>query len=506
MALLSAGQRCIAEAVSHLMYCNPFLPERIDYERDILGRKDSSDDVWSKRASNDSKKINELGDIAQALVEELHDQVQAHKGGDRDIKLYADLCLYLLYDRYRGDLQPLIVGRGDKAVNCPFAAKYTADFTTLLIETGVAERLGLDHAHLLACFFQVRRAFHFTYEGIIGASMPTAVLRAAVWQSIFTCDMRRYQNALYNRLGDITTLIVGPSGTGKELVARAIGLSRYIAFDPKSGKFVENFSESFYPLNLSALSPTLIESELFGHCRGAFTGALQDRPGWLEVCPSLGAVFLDEIGEITESIQVKLLRVLESRVFQRLGDTEPREFHGKLIAATNRDLALEMEEGRFRTDFYYRLCSDIILTPSLCEQLQDAPGELEHLVRFLVQRVAGDELEDELTADVLAWIKGNLGENYPWTGNVRELEQCVRNIMIRKEYHPLKRAAHSAHVQLAKEIEAGLLTADELHSRYCTIVYARTGNYEAAARQLELDRRTVKSKVDEKFLEQLKGR
>src|SRR4030095_10303350 len=123
---------------------------------------------------------------------------------------------------------------------------------------------------------------------------------------------------------------------------------------------VEVYAGPFYALNPSALSPTLIESELFGHRRGAFTGAVQDRAGWLEVCPATGTVFLDEIGELDPAIQVKLLRVLQSRTFQRLGDTRDRPFLRKLIAATNRDLGREMAAGEFRKDFYYRLCSDFV--------------------------------------------------------------------------------------------------------------------------------------------------
>ena len=233
---------------------------------------------------------------------------------------------------------------------------------------------------------------------------------------------------------DVTTLVTGPSGTGKELVARAIGLSRYLPFDPSSGGFASDAADAFLLLNLSALSPTLIESELFGHRKGAFTGALQDHSGWLEVCPPLGTVFLDEIGELDGSIQVKLLRVLETREFQRLGETTSRKFQGKVIAATNRDMAREMKAGRFREDLYYRLCSDLIVTPSLREQLADSPEELRNLVLFIAKRIAGPEEAEALAGEVELWIEGNLGGDYPWPGNVRELEQCVRNILIRNEY------------------------------------------------------------------------
>ena len=212
--------------------------------------------------------------------------------------------------------------------------------------------------------FQIRRAFDLIFRHIVGASRPAADLRAAVWQSIFTHDMRRYRRSLYRRMHDVTTLITGPSGTGKELVARAIGLSRYIPFDPDREAFVGTIAGSFHALNLSALSPTLIESELFGHRKGAFTGALEDRVGWLESCPPHGTVLLDEIGEVDAAIQVKLLRVLQTREFQRIGETTPRAFRGKLIAATNRDLETAMHAGRFREDLLmnFRLCMVLIGT------------------------------------------------------------------------------------------------------------------------------------------------
>ena len=231
--------------------------------------------------------------------------------------------------------------------------------------------------------------------------------------------MRRYRRSLYRRMHDVTTLVTGPSGTGKELVARAIALSRYIPFDSQREMFVTNLDGAFHALNLSALSPTLIESELFGHRKGAFTGALEDRVGWLESCPPLGTVLLDEIGELDASIQVKLLRVLQTREFQRIGETTPREFKGKLIAATNRDLDAEMRAGRFREDLYYRLCADLIATPSLRDQLRDSPDELPNLVLFVSERVVGADEASDLADEVLACIERDLGADYAWPGNVQ---------------------------------------------------------------------------------------
>ena len=303
---------------------------------------------------------------------------------------------------------------------------------------------------------------------------------------------------------DVTTLITGPSGTGKELVARAIGLSRYIPFDAERETFTATLDRGVpRAVNVSALSPTLIESELFGHRKGAFTGAVQDRVGWLEACPRFGAVLLDEVGEIDASIQVKLLRVLQTREFSRIGETVPRAFEGKLIAATNRDLVAEMRTGRFREDLYYRLCSDLIVTPSLGEQLRDAPAELRNLVLFVSERVVGPDGAAELADEVLACVERDLGSDYPWPGNVRELEQCVRNVLVRKEYRPPAVPGRGPTGDLAAELGEGSLTAEELLRRYCTIVYARTGSYQETARRLKLDRRTVKRYVDPELLARL---
>ena len=376
-----------------------------------------------------------------------------------------------------------------------FYEPFVRDARSYLRVGALREKLEPALPHWFAFLFQVRRASHHIFDFIVGNSMPAARLRGAVWQSIFTYDLRRYRRSLYDKMGDVATLVIGPSGTGKELVAKAVGMSRYIPFQPKKRKFAVDPARAFYPLNLSALAPTLIESELFGHRRGAFTGALQDRKGWLAVCPALGTVFLDEIGELDTAIQIKLLRVLQTREFQPLGETELRSFRGKVIAATNRDLSTEMRAGRFREDFYYRLCSDLILTPSLKEQLQDTPEDLQELVLFIARRVVGREEAERVTEEVMEWTCGHLDADYEWPGNVRELEQCVRNVVIRKEYRPTPRRPSGSEPSWLSELENGRLSAEELLQHYCRLVYAQTGSYVETARRVGLDRRTVKSKI-----------
>jgi transcriptional regulator with AAA-type ATPase domain len=509
---MSARERETAEAISRLVYCNPFLAERVELERRVLGDEFTPFFVvWHPRTDIEDDNPNVLRIAAR--VGDLAERLRKRLGGDAALTdhertLYQDVCLYTLYYRYHLRLidmvlRPEACRRGTHA---PFYADFRRDFAHLLGRPEARLPRNQTPEHVFACFFQIRRAFHFTFRSIAGGSMPAATLRARVWQSIFSHDLRRYQRLLYERMGDITTLITGPSGAGKELVARAIGICRYIPFDPEARSFRESFEESFFPLNLSALSPTLIESELFGHKRGSFTGAIADRKGWLEVCPPLGTVFLDEIGEVDASIQVKLLRVVETRAFQPLGTTEVRAFRGKVIAATNRDLGREMREGRFREDLYYRLCADTIVAPSLRERLADSPDELSALLEFLAERLVGEGEAPVLARDAETWIAEHLGRDYAWPGNVRELSHCLSNILIHRDYRPAAMHPVASWVDaFADRVLGGELDVDELLRKYCTLVYARTGSYVEAAERLGLDRRTVKSRVDPRLLAELRG-
>jgi transcriptional regulator with GAF, ATPase, and Fis domain len=238
----------------------------------------------------------------------------------------------------------------------------------------------------------------------------------------------------------------------------------------------------------------VIESELFGHRRGAFTGALEDRQGWLELCGPDGSVFLDEIGDLSTELQVKFLRVLQTRSFQRIGETKPRMFLGKLLAATHRDLDRGLSEGWFREDLYYRLCADRIQTPTLRERIEADPNELMLLVTVLSERIAGTEFGGALAQEVLSWVQKELSPGYGWPGNVRELEQCVRNVLVRKRYRPARRTPTAS--ALDQALLQSQVSAEALLDRYAALVYRETESYVETGRRLGLDRRTVKERAD----------
>jgi len=498
--VLSPEDRELAASLGGLLACNPFLPERIDWERRVLGDAFvPSGDVWSAPPAGPGAQANVTR--IQALAEDLMRRILSRclepgaACSAEEAEVIEGIGNYVLYYRYEPSLHALVCAgeeAPEKAVTAPFFAAFARDNGELArASRGPGRRRADDAGHLLACAFQLRRAFHYIHRHILGQSVVTARLRAAVWQSVFSRDLRRYRRQLFDRLGDIPVLVTGPSGTGKELVSRAIAYSRYLPFDPKRGEFVGSWRQGFHPLNLAALSPTLVESELFGHRKGAFTGALEDHVGWFESCGRHGSVFLDELAEASLDTQVKLLRVLEERTFSRLGETGLRRFEGKLIAATNQDLGAAIAAGRFRADLYYRLCADTIRTPSLRERVASAPEELETLVQHIAERVAGPGEGLPLAAEVLDWVHRRLGRDYAWPGNVRELEQCVRSVLLRGEYHP---PAGTRAQGFWERAAASELSADELLNGYCRQVYQACGSYEEAGRRLGLDRRTVRAR------------
>ncbi len=219
---------------------------------------------------------------------------------------------------------------------------------------------------------------------------------------------------------DSTVLIIGESGTGKELVARALHLQSRRADGP------------FVPVNVGAIPDTLIESELFGAARGAFTGAATDRTGLVEEADR-GTLFLDEVGDMPLSAQVKLLRVLENGEVRRLGDTTTRLVDVRVIAATHRDLQAEIEAGRFRQDLYYRLNVVQIDLPALRDRRED----IGLLASYFLERVARRAGRDGLRFSPEAM---DLLERYDYPGNVRELENAVEHAVAVAE-SPILRAA-----------------------------------------------------------------
>ncbi len=350
-------------------------------------------------------------------------------------------------------------------------------------------------AHMVAVFFQMRRAFYFIDRTLVGRAPCMRALREQLWNNVCTADIGRYASLLTTRMEDFSTIVLGPTGSGKGAAAAAIGRSGFIPYDPRRQKFVDAFTSAFIPINLSAYPATLIESELFGHRKGAFTGAIDTYDGVLGRCSPHGAVFLDEIGEVSIPAQIKLLHVLQERSFTPVGSHTAMPFRGRVIAATHQDLGAMRREGTFRNDFYYRLCSDVIEVPPLRLRLAEDPGELELLLEHVLTKIVGYE-EPGLVEEVATALRRDVPPDYAWPGNVRELEQATRRILMGHRFTGEAAAGATDDRQaLIEGVDAGALTAKQLVSLYCRVLHGRHGTYEEVSRRAEIDRRTAKKHI-----------
>jgi Sigma-54 interaction domain len=478
---LSDSERDFLSALSGVVFGNPFTPERAKL---ILRLAPGT--VLAHREALAQVVATRLGALLRQGVEAL----KLLSADDR--RLLETALLYVAYHRYVPQIDAHIerqASAGGEALTVDFGKEALAE----LVQSGFSEERA---GRYFALFFQLRRAFYFIERSLPGQCESMRRMREALWNNVFTHDMRTYETGLWNRMEDFSTLLLGETGTGKGQAAAAIGRSAFIPLLPEKRRFAANFAESFIAINLSQFPETLIESELFGHRKGAFTGAIEHHEGVFERCNAHGALFLDEIGEVGVPVQIKLLQVLQERTFTPLGGHQKKRFSGRVIAATNRPLAELRRGGRFRDDFYYRLCSDVIHVPTLRQRIAESPAELAQLVSLLVQRTSGEKSGAQ-TAFVLEALERDLPRDYAWPGNVRELEQALRRILLTGSYRPdgPSASAQSGEDRLIAGLREGNLTAEELVSGYSALLYQRLGSYAAVAQRTALDPRTSRKYV-----------
>ena len=481
-ARLKASEREFFAALGRVIYANPFSDERAQVVQRLVPSATSSELALDEEA---------LRRIVEPRLRPYSDANALRRLDAQDCRHVQNAFLYVCYHHHIPQLDELIAREATRQ-ETPSAERIARGVIGELTQCGIDEDAAIRY---FAFFYQLRRAFHFIVRSLTGESEPMRHLRRALWDNVFTHDMVVYRDSLANRMEDFSTLLLGETGTGKGQAAAAIGRSGFIPYARDKGRFAASFTDSFIAINLSQFPEALIESELFGHRKGSFTGAIDHHAGVFERCNAHGALFLDEIGEVSAPVQIKLLRVLQDRTFTPLGSHDAQRFAGRVIAATNRPWSELRAQGRFRDDFYYRLCSDVIHLPTLRERIAESPRELEGLVRLLVMRIAGEQ-RAELVSIVLESLHRDVPRDYAWPGNVRELEQAVRRILLTGRYaSDLGSAAVNQEQQFSDLALAGQLSAKDLLGRYCAMLYRQLGTYAEVAARTGLDRRTARKYV-----------
>ena len=385
--------------------------------------------------------------------------------------------LQLVERLYRADSDLVLIGLArshsrnlrNKAKRAGIDELFVAPVDFQEVQTVLAQALNERHLEAEATGLRDEAARGYSFCDLIGGSEPMRLVYEAISRVA---------------AGNTTIMIRGESGTGKELVARAIVTSSTRADRP------------WVSVNCAALPESLIESELFGHEKGSFTGAHESRPGQIELAHG-GTVFLDEIGTLDLALQSKLLRVLELRVVQRIGAKAPKKIDFRLITATNEDLEAAVEAGRFREDLYYRINVVPIFLPPLRDREGDVALLVDHFLRFYCRanNVSLKRLEPEVL-DIL--------EDYQWPGNVRELENVVQRLtlmvpgeVITAKHLPNQILYASTAKQESLLIPEGGVSFDDEIARievaYLEAALRRTGGRKAeAARLLRVDPQKMK--------------
>jgi len=481
--VLSEADRSFFTDVSNAVFKNPFSTERHALDLRIADTEDS------------------LGreELLTRVVERIRSRLHAVGSQRLDLTSFVEptrallerAVLFVVFHDFSAPLDALIRAQLE-------AKDEPVEFDGALTTTLRTHGLERDRAvQMTGVIFQMRRAFTFIDGGLVGRSPCMRRLREQLWNNVVTADIGRYATQLTSRMEDFSTILLGETGSGKGAAAAAIGRSSFIPYVPSKKRFASNFAAAFVPINLSQYPAALVESELFGHRKGAFTGAAERHDGVFNRCDRHGAVFLDEIGEVPIPIQIKLLRVLQEREFFAVGSHDPQRFSGRVIAATNRDLTRLRAEGAFRDDFYYRLCSDVIEVPTLRQRIAEDPTELDRLLEVQLARIV-QEPSPPMAAELADGLRRSLPAAYGWPGNVRELEQALRRMLLGRAYEgDNDRPAPQPTAALVDGIMAGTLSARDLQRLYCRLLHERHGTYEAVARRTGLDRRTVKKHLTE---------
>ncbi len=476
---LSVREKAFLKLVKKASLTNPFTDELVETECQISKLSKNA-----KRVERIETARYEIEKIVVKLEQEKRSNFTLYED-EEDQVLVKYALLFQAFTLFRKKFDALIYKQFRDNTNL------TVDFADEAI--GLLEKQGfikIDAVKYFALFFQMRRAFFFIYKELIGSSNVMKKLRRNLWDSVFTYDIELYEKYLLNKMQDFSTLMLGERGTGKSLAARIVGSSSFIPFDIKTKKFQANFNELFIALSLSEFSTQDIEKEIFG-----YENKKEKYEGVLQKCSQYGAIFLDEIERLPFSVQMKIVSLLQDRLFLPVGSRKKEHFKGRIIASTENSLFTDKKNTIFRDEFLSRLSSDIITIPPLRERIKEEPKELDELLISILSKL-GVEYNKELTKSLKKKIKEQLGQFYLWNGNVKELEQCVHRILLKGEYKGDNfENSYGEMEKFCSAIKKENLTAKELLSRYCKILYQSHKTIEEVSKITQLDRRTVKKNL-----------
>jgi len=335
------------------------------------------------------------------------------------------ICYHRYAERFRKLIEEQFRQEGAN-VKVAFAAEALGIMTRAGMSADIAKRY-------FAFFYQMQRALYFLDKTLVGTSPSMDRLRHDLWNTIFSHDFSLYEQFLWESIRSVSTIFVGEPGVGKEASAMAVIGSGFVPFEDKTMTFAEPFSEFFKEVNLAQHDGVRLESELFGHQKGAFTEAVENYQGVLSRCSAYDVIYLDGICKMPDPVQAKLASVLQHRTFTPVGSHTRQTFAGRVMASTRKTPKKLLADNDMREDLYYQLCVNEIHVPSLRQRFKEKPSEFELMISHVIHRFTGQD-SGNLVGRVIDGMPSHISPGYKWPGNVSELEQIVKKILLVKNY------------------------------------------------------------------------
>ena len=421
MKSLSATQKNFLNTVQKIVFSNPYGEECrqacLEFSNNKISRPADLLESASSQVDQLLGKLKKESNMDLALYSE-DDRWLLHHG-----------VLFLCHNRFASHFVKLIEEQhrqGSSNVKVSFAADALGMMTRAGMASVIAQRY-------FAFFYQIQRAQYFLNKTLIGESPSIDRLRHDLWNTVFTHDFKLYEQFLWESIKSVSTVFVGESGSGKATAAKAVVCSGFVPFEDKTMTFIEPFIGFFKSVNLAQHSGVRLESELFGHQKGAYAEAVENYQGVLNRCSSHDVIYLDDMTMMPVSVQAKLSNVLQQRTFTPVGSHTQQTFDGRIMASSRKSSKELLKSGELREDLYYQLCVNEIHIPPLRQRFKEMPAEFELMIRHVIKQFTGQD-SDDLVGRVIEGLHDHVSPGYAWPGNISELEQIVKKILLVKNY------------------------------------------------------------------------
>lgn len=485
--LLSESELIEIDHIRNLVNCNPYKPERHTIEAALLEHETVTESFGPH-----SGFVDDLIQKVERFIGRLSMRLAAADAVPQDVLLnYEHLVFYLLFQRYYDAFEEQAQAPRQNA-RFTFFESYKNDLQRLLLHRDSQLKTENEPSHLFAVHFQMVRT-HLALKKLLPISQTLNNLCANLWDVLFSNNLLRYRRVLYRRLSQLPIALVGPNGSDWETLTQVVADSRYLEFDAVLARFPDWVETGFETLYMDGCDTQTLRTQLFGD-PGKSLGLLRE-------CPAFAMVHLAGLDTCDPGLQRQLWAASAGASDAAMGRNGLR-FKGRLLISSETDPLSLAANGQILPELAQSLSSCLVRVPGLWQIQSESADVVLRLARQICANLVGRAESEQLLTE-LAQSLETFGPQYLWPGNMAELERCVRQVAMTGECHPSHLNSADPRLPMGDDYLAVETPLNTIVNRYCTLAYARYGSYLETARQLDMDRRTVKARIDHDLLDKL---